>query len=198
VEVARQTPTRAAAGLVGELQAESEEKRAHSIEFSGSVCHCSSKASRREDLVAWGRARCSHEPVSPPPLETVHATFTAHGSPGIGNFRSQRYHWVCQVPRVRCHLHRLTGQWMALKFIRACLKSGRCDKVLPSWSVMRRVRHGEALSNRSHRSGMGDTCTVHPAGIVNLSASLYSLRTMWHTPPSTMVPRERNALSSYR
>jgi hypothetical protein len=27
----------------------------------------SSKTSRREDLVAWGRARCSREPVSPPP-----------------------------------------------------------------------------------------------------------------------------------
>ena len=39
----------------------------HSIGFSGSVCHRSAKASGREDLVAWGRARCSHEPVSPPP-----------------------------------------------------------------------------------------------------------------------------------
>ena len=39
---------------------------------------------------------------------------------------------------------------------------------------------------------------MKPEGIVNLSTSLYSLRTMWHTHPSTMVPRERNALSSYR
>jgi hypothetical protein len=48
--------------------------------------------------------------------------------------------------------------------LRACLKSGRCGKVSPSWSVIRRVRHGETLSDRSHRSGMGDTRTVHPAG----------------------------------
>ena len=32
VGVARQAPTRAAAGLVGELQAESEEKRAHELD----------------------------------------------------------------------------------------------------------------------------------------------------------------------
>ena len=39
----------------------------HSIGFRGGVRHRSAEASGREDLVAWGRARCSHEPVSPPP-----------------------------------------------------------------------------------------------------------------------------------
>jgi len=39
----------------------------HSIGFSGRGYYHSSKASRGEDLVAWGRARCSNEPVSPPP-----------------------------------------------------------------------------------------------------------------------------------
>ena len=42
-------------------------KISHSIGFSGSVCPRSSKASGREDVVAWGRARCAHEPVAPPP-----------------------------------------------------------------------------------------------------------------------------------
>ena len=35
----------------------------------------------------------------------------------IGDFRSQRYHWVCQVPRVRCRLNRLTGRLIAPTFI---------------------------------------------------------------------------------
>jgi hypothetical protein len=39
----------------------------HSIAFSGTGCHRSSEASGGEDLVAWGRARCAREPVSPPP-----------------------------------------------------------------------------------------------------------------------------------
>jgi hypothetical protein len=39
----------------------------HSTELRGRGCHCSAEASCGEDLVAWGRARCAHEPVSPPP-----------------------------------------------------------------------------------------------------------------------------------
>jgi hypothetical protein len=70
-------------------------------------------------------------------------TFTAHGSPGIGDFRSQRYHWVCQVPRVRCHLHRLTGRWMALKFIRDKTVIGPAPRQSPG--VLPHVRSFPAL-----------------------------------------------------
>jgi hypothetical protein len=82
-------------------------------------------------------------PFPHPRVETVHATFTAHGSPGIGDFRSQRYHWVCQVPRVRCYLHRLTGRWMALKFIRDKTVIGPAPR--PSPGVLPHVRSFPAL-----------------------------------------------------
>jgi hypothetical protein len=82
-------------------------------------------------------------PFPHPRVETVRATFTAPGSPGIGDFRSQRYHWVCQVPRVRCHLHRLTGQWMALKCIRDKTAIGPAPRQSPG--VLPHVRSFPAL-----------------------------------------------------
>jgi hypothetical protein len=82
---------------------------------------------------------CARDPT---PRSAAH-TFTAHGSPGIGDFRSQRYHWVCQVPRVRCHLHRLTGRWITLKFIRDKTVIGPAPRQSPG--VLPHVRSFPAL-----------------------------------------------------
>jgi hypothetical protein len=85
-------------------------------------------------------------PFPHPRVDTVPATFTAHGSPGIGDVRSPRYPWVCQVPRVRCHLHHLTGRWIARQCIRDQTVMGPAPRQSPG--VLPHVRSFPALRVR--------------------------------------------------
>src|SRR5262245_15680981 len=71
--------------------------------------------------------------------------------------------------------------------------------VVTAWmrtKVLRRVDHTGAPVEREYRSGGHCRCGFGLYGLVNLSTSRYSRRTMWPTPPSRMVRRERNVLSS--
>jgi hypothetical protein len=57
--------------------------------------------------------------------------------------------------------------------------------------------HDHGAAQTSSRAVQPPRGARTPVGIVNLSMSLYSLCTMWHTHPSKMAPRVGSVLSSY-